>query len=77
MPRRASRSASGPSGWSQRLPAPVLAEEHARRLTEPHQRDQQSGVGLALAGAVERDHVGGGVLQQPAYAGPVAAAGTG
>ena len=55
------------------LAAPVLAEEDARRLAEAHQRDQQPGVALALAGPVEGDDVAGGVPQQPSYAGPVRA----
>ena len=60
-----------------RLAAPVLAQEHARRLAEPRQRHQQPGVLLALAGAAERDDVGGGVPEQAAYAGTVRTAGPG
>ena len=59
------------------LAPPVLAQEHAGCLPEPHQCDQQPGVGLALAGAVERYDVGGGVPQQASYAGPVGAPGPG
>jgi hypothetical protein len=51
------------------LATPVLAQEDARCVTEARERDQQTGVALALTGAVERDHVGGAVLQQASYAG--------
>ena len=70
-PGLAQRSGSERVGLA--LPATVLPEEDAGGLPEPGQRDQQPGVRLALAGAVERDDVGGGVPQQPSYAGPVGA----
>ncbi len=71
-----------PTGLAQRLgahrvvlglAAAVLPEEDARRAPEAGQRDQQPRVGLALAGAVQRDDVLGGVAQEPAYAGAVLA----
>ena len=39
------------------LAAPVLAEHDRRRAAEPGQREEQPGVALALAGAVQRHHV--------------------
>ena len=74
IPRRASRSASGPIGCSAVWPRRSCPRKTHGACAEAHQRDQQPGVVLALARAVERDHVGGGVPQQPSYAGPVGAA---
>src|SRR5699024_6089055 len=55
------------------LLAPVLAEQDARRLAEPGEREQQTWFTLALAGAVEGDHVVGRVPQEPSYPGPLGA----
>ena len=74
MPRRACRSAARAERAPGGLAVPVLSEQHAGHVTEPDERQEQSGVVLALAGSVERQHVGGGVEEQLANPGPVRAA---
>ena len=73
----ASRLAQRPRAQraEERLTSPVLSEQDARRPAEPRQREQQSRIGLALSGAVERDDVGRGVPQQPPHAWPSGIAG--
>ena len=76
-PPRLAQRARARAGWVLVWPRRSWPRKHAAGVAEPGERDQQPGVRLALAGAVEGDDVGGGVPQQSAYAGPVGAGATG
>ena len=70
MPRRASRRAAAPSGFSGVWRTRSWPDEHARLSVEPGQRDEHGGVLLALLGAVQREGPGRAVPQHVAYAEP-------